>query len=132
MGHVLVVKALPPDDDFDVDLECDGNCDCYTECTGEHLIDHEVEEHDPNDTEDCPCDPYDGLEWMFHGVWHTWHWGLSWTVPFEGCGVRESLSYCDSPWEIAREHGPGRWQVDSDWTDYDHACLFYIGPEEEL
>ena len=129
MGHVLVVTELPPDDDYDYTLECDGNCDCYIECMEEHPC-HDWDDCPTPPGEDCICDPYDGFEAEFHGVLHTFHWDFGWTVPFVGCGVKEFLWRCDSPDEIAREYGAGRWKVYTDWND-GHACLIYAGPESE-
>ena len=124
--HVLVITG--DDEDFDFDIECFGDCDCYEECMLEHPTTHPWEEHPEDDDSDCPCDPIEDLEAEFHGVLHTYHQEYGWTVPFVGCGVRESCRECDSLGEIAREYGIGRWVVAAEWDEW-HACLSYEGPD---
>ena len=127
MSHVLVV-VREDEDNFDFTLECSGECGCFQECLEAHPVGHLMDEC-PTPDDSCRCEPDCGDEEEFHGVLHTYESGYGWTIPVEGCGVQPTFMECDTPYEIARRYGPGRWEVDVDF-DEGHACLIFAGPSE--
>lgn len=131
-GHILTITTTEDhtadDPDYRWDVEClaPEKCDGWQECLEPHEVDGKSAASGPYDCdEDAPwCDED---EYEFHGVLHTWRWGNGWTVPFEGCVVSANDSTCDSVYDIAREHGAGRYQVDDDWDD--ETCYLTVIPE---
>ena len=115
MAHYIEVTIDPdgnPDSPYAWDrwdmsaIECStpGGCGGWRECT----LDHPGMD---TDDEDSPA--FDAEEWEIHGIWHKWGGG-EWTVPFDGCAVREWADTNDL-WDCI--DGPGRYRVDDEWDD---------------
>lgn len=120
MSHVLVVtrpagwSGTPnqiEDDDYEFDVECDRKgCDLWIEC------DHKIHLTKPHERDS------DEIE---HGVVHRQLEG-GYCVPMDGCAYQINGLEDDSVWDIAREHGVGRYQVELDWWDWGSASLVLI------
>lgn len=129
MTHYIEVTVDPegdPDSPYPWDrwvidtIECDvpGGCGGWQECREDHAG------YDP-DGEDSPA--FDTLEdVVIHGVSHAWE-NSTWTIPFEGCSVAEWADLCDL-WDGI--DGPGRYEVDADWSETE-CYLSVVGPAEE-
>lgn len=63
---------------------------------------------------------------MIHGVSHAWE-NSTWTIPFEGCSVAEWADLRDL-WDGI--DGPGRYEVDADWSETE-CYLSVVGPAEK-
>lgn len=142
--HVLVKRLHPDlqgvDDEYAYDLECPGapHCTGWQECDQTHEVDGISAANGPDEPLDtCECDgclvcscpslPWDGVEeFEFHGVVHTWHIGYGWTVPYNGCVVREhDLEEHD----LLLDEPPGRYLVDAEWPEPEEVYLELVGPE---
>lgn len=104
-------------------IECSDPAACpgWMECPENHTG------YDPDDEESPAFDEYEDV--MIHGVVHEWRPGYDWTVPIDGCPVRDGAAD-DAASEIAYRKGVGRWEVDDDWDDVD-CYLTVIEPEEK-
>jgi hypothetical protein len=130
-GHIVTIRESedhhPDDPDYRCEIECIApeKCGGWWECMEAHEVDG-VSAADGPYASVCPSCGGEGDEhvpWCdrdefeFHGVEHTWRYGYGWTVPYEGCIVQANDSGWDDLYDIAREHGPGRYLVDDDWDD---------------
>ena len=100
-------------------IECSDPAACpgWVECPENHTG------YDPEDEESPAFDQYEDV--MIHGVVHEWRTGYGWTVPFDGCPVRDGGG--DDASDIAHEKGVGRWEVYDDWDDTD--CYLTVVPQ---
>jgi hypothetical protein len=119
MSHVLVVtrpsgwSGTPDeieDDDYEFAVECDRKgCDLWIEC------DHKIHLTKPGERD----------EEIEHGVIHREMEG-GWCVPMPGCAYQINGLENDAVWDIARDHGVGRYEVDLDWWDWGSATLVLV------
>lgn len=119
--HVVIRNA-----DGSYSIECPGrpHCDGWQDCNQRHEVGGKY--IDPDEAE--PGDPWFGAEeWEFHGVLHRWIGWNGWTVPVEGCVVREHPYTPDQVGELLIDHEPGRYLLRDYWDD-NLVDLQLVGP----
>lgn len=123
--HVLVVAKSDDwhDDDpaWDFAVECcnPDQCNGFIECDKAH------DGMDPNEETSPAYDQTENV--LIHGEHHDWHYGFGWCVPFNGCVVKGVGNWTDSAWDIASDHGAGRFVVEDEWDD--DCSLLFVRPE---
>lgn len=122
-SHIVIKKPDPEDSDSHLyEVECPGRpaCDGFIECRERHTAEgFDADDGEFGDPNDCPPDvPWEGMdEFEFHGVVHTFwstHW---WTVPYDGCVVRDHPYFPECAEELLCELPPGRYPVRGHWGD---------------
>jgi len=96
-----------PERKFSIECSDPAACPGWIECREDHS-DATDEDNDRG---------LDGDEVMLHGEAHTYRYGYDWCVDFPGCVVIERAFEGDDHLEIARTHGLGRHEIDTDWDD---------------
>lgn len=129
-GHVLVIEPdaayaerfpdAPVEYRWFIECADTSLCGGFEECIQEHEVDGVSAADGPWE---CPEDVawFEEDYFTFHGVEHQWHYGWNWTVPFEGCVVKDNAEECPV-WPMR----PGRWKVEDEWEDGGEYLILHV------
>lgn len=123
MSTHIVIKKVDPESvevppGYLYEVECPGrpDCDGQVECDESHVVDgRDADDEGPDDC--SPDAPWEGMdEFEFHGAVHRWLW-CGWTVPYDGCAVREHPYFADVVADQLVGLPPGRYPVRDFWDE---------------